>query len=292
MFLRRHPIDPLFKGTGVKRKFTIYLVLCLALIVADYQFEPMQKVRSWLSIAVTPVQWVVDIPEQSWAWLNDRLQEREELLAENRQLRSQVLLAEREVQKLASLTAENVRLRELLHSAQKLDEKIMATQLIGVNPDPFVHQLIINDGSQDGVRVGQAVLDATGVMGQVTAVSPFTSRVLLVTDANHAIPVQVNRTGLRSVAYGRGDYDYLELTDVAHTEDIKVGDLLVSSGLGLRFPEGYPVARVVLVEHDPGQEFTRIHAKPTARLSLSRQLLLVSTAHQQNQHTFQQQEEN
>lgn len=268
------------------------MVLSLALIVADYQFEPMQKVRSWLSIAVTPVQWVVDIPEQSWAWLNDRLQEREELLAENRQLRSQVLLAEREVQKLASLTAENVRLRELLHSARKLDEKIMATQLIGVNPDPFVHQLIINDGSQDGVRVGQAVLDATGVMGQVTAVSPFTSRVLLLTDANHAIPVQVNRTGLRSVAYGRGDYAYLELTDVAHTEDIKVGDLLVSSGLGLRFPEGYPVARVILVEHDPGQEFTRIHAKPTARLSLSRQLLLVSTAHQQNQQTLLQQEEN
>ncbi len=258
-------------------------MLSLLLIVADYQFEPMEKVRSWLSVAVTPVQWFVDLPEQSWTWMNDRLQAREALLAENRQLRAQLMLAEREVQKLASLTAENVRLRELLNSAQKLDEQIRATQLIGINPDPFVHQIIINDGSQDGIRVGQAVFDQTGVMGQITATNPFTSRVLLVTDANHAIPVQVNRTGLRSVAYGRGNYKHLELIDIAQTEDIKVGDLLISSGLGMRFPEGYPVARVALVERDPGHEFTRILAQPTARLSLSRQLLVVSTAYQQQQ---------
>jgi len=262
-------------------------VLSLLLIVADYQLAPMQKVRSWLSVAVTPVQWMVDLPEQSWTWLNDRLQEREMLLSENRQFRAQLMLAELEVQKLASLTAENVRLRELLHSSQKLNEEVMATQLIGVNPDPFIHQIVINDGSQNGVNKGQAVLDQTGVMGQVTAVTPFTSRVLLVTDANHAIPVQVNRTGLRSVAYGRGNYDTLELTDIPHTQDIKVGDLLVSSGLGMRFPEGYPVARVTLVERDMGREFTRVLAKPTARLSLSRQLLLVNTAHQQIQQALQ-----
>lgn len=265
------------------------MVLSLFLIVADYQIETMQKVRSWLSVAVTPVQWLVDLPEQSWTWVNDRLQEREDLLAENRQLRAQLMLAEREVQKLASLTAENVRLRELLNSAQKLDEQIRATQLIGVNPDPFVHQVIVNDGSQDGIRVGQAVLDQTGVMGQVTATSPFTSRVLLVTDANHAIPVQVNRTGLRSVAYGRGNYEHIELVDIAHTADIKVGDLLVSSGLGLRFPEGYPVAEIILVDRDPGREFARVLAQPTARLSLSRQLLVVSTPHQQQQQSVEQQ---
>ncbi|MCP4790320.1 MAG: rod shape-determining protein MreC [Gammaproteobacteria bacterium] len=280
-------MDPLFKGTGIRHKLSVYVVLSLLLIVADYQLAPMQKVRSWLSVAVTPVQWMVDLPEQSWTWLNDRLQEREMLLSENRQLRAQLMLAELEVQKLASLTAENVRLRELLHSSQKLNEEVMATQLIGVNPDPFIHQIVINDGSQNGVNKGQAVLDQTGVMGQVTAVTPFTSRVLLVTDANHAIPVQVNRTGLRSVAYGRGNYDTLELTDIPHTQDIKVGDLLVSSGLGMRFPEGYPVARVTLVERDMGREFTRVLAKPTARLSLSRQLLLVNTAHQQIQQALQ-----
>ncbi|HBD24403.1 MAG TPA: rod shape-determining protein MreC [Oceanospirillaceae bacterium] len=282
-------MDPLFKGTGLRRKLSIYLVLSLFLIVADYQIEAMQKVRSWLSVAVTPVQWVVDLPEQSWTWVHDRLQEREGLLGENRQLRAQLMLAEREVQKLASLTAENVRLRELLNSSQKLDEQVRATQLIGVNPDPFIHQIVINDGSQNDIRVGQAVLDQTGVMGQVTATSPFTSRVLLVTDANHAIPVQVNRTGLRSVAYGRGDYNQLELVDITQTEDIKVGDLLVSSGLGMRFPEGYPVAKVTLVERDPGREFTRVLAKPTARLSLSRQLLVVSTAHQQQQELVEEQ---
>ncbi len=263
------------------KKFITYGVICLVLIVADYQFQQMQQIRAWMSLAVTPVQWLVDVPQRSWTWLGERLQVRDELIAENKQLRAQALLAERRVQKLASLTVENFRLRDLLNSGERLDEKVMVSELIGTNSDPFVHQIIINNGFDSNVFVGQPVLDATGVMGQVTSTSAFTSRVLLITDADHAIPVQVNRNGLRSVAYGRGHYDYLELEDLADTADIEVGDILVSSGLGLRFPKGYPVAEVIEVRHLAGQDFAKVLAKPTAQLSRSRHLLLIETAHQQ-----------
>ena len=286
--LRSLDINPLFTGTSTQKRFAFYVALCVCIITMDYYFEPMKKVRSWLSVAVTPIQWVVDLPEQTWTWLNGRLIERDKLLSENQIMRRQTLLAQRQIQKLSALTTENARLRELLLSAKKLDEKVRLTELIGINSDPFVHEIIINDGSRSGVFVGQSVLDQTGVMGQVSAANPFNSRVILITDANHAIPVQNNRNGLRSVAYGVGSYEFLELTDITDTDDIQVGDLLVSSGLGLRFPEGYPVAQVVSIEKSKGQSFSIVKAKPTAKLSFSRQLLLVSTPHQQNQLMLQQ----
>jgi rod shape-determining protein MreC len=272
----------LFKGRSTVRKFIVYGLFSVSLIVADYQFEQMQRIRGWLSVAVTPVQWLVDVPQRSWTWLDEHLQVRDELIAENKQLRAQALLAERRVQKLAALTVENFRLRDLLNSSEQLDEKVMVSELVGINSDPFIHQIIINNGFNSGVFVGQPVLDATGVMGQVTSTSAFTSRVLLITDADHAMPVQVNRNGLRSVAYGRGKYDYLELEGLADTADIEVGDILVSSGLGLRFPKGYPVATVIAVQHSPGQDFAKVLARPTAQLSRSRHLLLIETPHQQS----------
>jgi len=272
----------LFKGRSTVKKFFIYGFICTGLIISDYQFDQMQRFRGWLSVAVTPVQWLVDVPQRSWTWLDERLQVRDELIAENKQLRAQTLLAERRVQKLAALTVENFRLRDLLNSSEQLDEKVLVSELIGINSDPFVHQVIINNGFNSGAFTGQPVLDATGVMGQVIFTSAYTSRVLLITDADHAIPVEVNRNGLRSVAYGLGHYDYLELQDLSDTADIEVGDTLVSSGLGLRFPKGYPVAEVIEVQHFAGQNFAKVLAKPTAALGRSRHLLLIETPQQQS----------
>ena len=272
----------MFKGQSAVKKLTTYSLICLCLIVADYQFDQMQRMRAWLSLAVTPVQWLVDVPQHSWTWLGERLQVRDELIAENKKLRAQILLAERQVQKLAALTVENFRLRDLLNSSERLDEKVTVSQLIGVNTDPFSHQVIINNGFNMGAFVGQPVLDATGVMGQIVSTSAFTSRVLLITDSDHAIPVEVNRNGLRSVAYGLGQYEYLELQDLSDTADIEVGDILVSSGLGLRFPKGYPVAKVIEVRHLAGQDFAKVIAKPTAQLKRSRHLLLIETPQRQS----------
>jgi rod shape-determining protein MreC len=269
----------MFKASNTRSRFLVYVLLALTLIFSDYNFPQTQQIRVWMTLLVTPIQWLVDLPGQTWTRLNELVMVREQLLEQNRQLRAQNLLDQRQIQTLAALTVENYRLRRLLNASEKIDEKVMLSELIGLNPDPFVHQVIINSGSEDGVVLGQPVIDSTGVMGQVCMLGPYTSRVLLVSDSNHAIPVQINRNGLRTVAYGRGNYDYLELEDLADTADIQVGDILISSGLGLRFPIGYPVAEVIELVHNPGRAFAQVKVKPTAQLSHSRQLLLVQMGH-------------
>lgn len=163
----------------------------------------------------------------------------------------------------------------MLNSSALVNEKVEVAELIGMDPNPFTHRIIINKGERDGVVLGQPVLDARGLMGQVVELMPYTSRVLLLTDTTHSIPVQVNRNGLRAIASGTGNPERLELRHVADTADIKEGDLLVSSGLGQRFPAGYPVATVKEVIHDSGQPFAIVRAVPTAALNRSRYLLLV-----------------
>jgi rod shape-determining protein MreC len=226
--------------------------------------------------AVTlPFYWVADIPARVTNWGKENFVTRASLSEENQRLRAEALLLEGEVQQLAALRAENVRLRALLNSSALLQDDVLVAELIGVSPDPTRHIVVLNKGSADGVFVGQPLIDANGLMGQVVEASPNSARVLLITDTAHAIPVQVNRNGVRAIAEGVGRLDRLELRHVASTEDIAVGDLLVSSGLGGRFPVGYPVATVTEVIADPGQPFARITAEPRAALSRSRHVLLV-----------------
>lgn len=241
----------------------------------------MQDVRASLSVIAAPFYYLADLPQRFGSWSDDAVLSRDQLQREIEKLRAESLLLQAKVQKLASLEAENVRLRELLNSSSLLDETVLVAELLGVNPDPLRHQLIINKGSEDGVFVGQPVIDAQGLIGQVTELGPTTSRVLMITDATHAIPVQVNRNGLRSIVEGNGRQDELELRHVAATMDIKVGDLLVSSGLGQRFPVGYPVGVVSEVTVDPGQEFAVVKARPSAQLNRSRHVLLVFTGQQE-----------
>ena len=197
------------------------------------------------------------------------------LLEENNRLRLESLVLRQKVQQMISIRAENHRLRELLNTSEQLDDKILVAELIGVDPDPYTHHVIINKGQKHGVFVGQPILDAEGLMGQVIEVLPFTSRVLLVADSNHAIPVQVNRNGVRAIAVGSGKLDELVLIYVPDTADIKVGDQLVSSGLGGRYPKGYPLGEISQVTHDPGEPFAIVTARPAAKLDRSRYVLLV-----------------
>src|SRR5690606_29881783 len=246
----------------------------VALMVVDARFETLKPLRSQLGLVLTPVYWLTDLPMRAWEGMSEQVASRSELIAENRQLKTEALLLQRRLQKLATLTEQNVRLRELLNSTALVDDRVVIAELIGLDPRPFTQRVIIDKGSHDGVFVGQPVLDATGLMGQVVEVMPYASRVLLITDTVHSVPVQVIRNGLRAIASGSGS-DYLELRHVPETSDIKEGDLLVSSGLGQRFPAGYPVARVRSVVHDAGQAFLQVHALPTAMLNRSRHLLLV-----------------
>lgn len=250
-------------------------------MAADLLWSPMAYYRGYLTLAVTPLRWLMDMPTRMLTDLDQSLSDRDQLQLDNERLRSDLLLMARKLQRLDSLTTENGHLRQLLNASERVDQRVLLAELIGVSADPFSNQLVINKGLNDQVYLGQPVLDENGVMGQVVEVGPYTSRILLITDVQHAIPVQNNRSGFRSLLIGRGKGRDLLLNHVPDTADLQVGDLLISSALGSRFPYGYPVATVTEVIHDPGQAFATVRAEPAAKLDTSRHLLLVFTPVQQ-----------
>lgn len=254
------------------------MVLSIALIIIDLKFDKLDSARYFLGSVLTPIYWVSNIPHDIKNALSNVFTSRQDLEEELDLMRSRLLVLERKSQKLASTTAELNRLRELLNASRVLDDGVVVAELIGASADPDNHFIMINKGSRDGVYVGQAVLDSHGLMGQVVELNEFNSRVLLISDSRHAVPVQVNRNGMRAIAYGTGSLATMELGNVPATADIEVGDLLVSSGLGGRFPLGYPVARVVSVEHRPGRAYALVTIVPEAQLNRSRLLLLVFKA--------------
>ncbi len=224
---------------------------------------------------VSPVQWLADVPAQLTDTVQINLSSRQELVEENARLKARNLILDQKLQKMASLNAQNVRLRELLNSSRLVDERVVVAELVGTDPDPRIKQILINKGDLDGVYTGQPLLDASGVMGQVIQTAPLNSRVILITDKSSRTPIQVNRNGYRAIAAGTEAGDLLELLHVPGTADIQEGDLLVTSGMGQRFPVGYPVAEVLSVVQEPGQPFLTIKAKPVARLDSSRLVMLV-----------------
>nr|WP_085987466.1 rod shape-determining protein MreC [Pseudomonas entomophila] len=271
-------MKPLFsKGPSLGVRLLVLVVLSIALMVVDARFAVLKPVRSQMGLVLMESYWLTDLPQRVWQGVAGQFGSRTELIAENEKLKTEALLLQGRLQKLAALTEQNVRLRELLNSSALVNEKVEVAELIGVDPNPFTHRILINKGERDGVFLGQPVLDARGLMGQVVELMPYTSRVLLLTDSTHSIPVQINRNGLRAIASGTGNPERLELRHVADTADVKEGDLLVSSGMGQRFPAGYPVATVNEVIHDSGQPFAIVRAIPTAALNRSRYMLLVFT---------------
>lgn len=255
--------------------------IALILILLNVYTDVLDPVRERLSSVVAPLYWVVDAPRSALAWGQETFRTRASLQQENDELKAELLIHQRRLQRMAALAAENVRLRHLLNSAETVADRVLVAELVGVSPDPLTHRIIINKGRDHGVYVGQPVLDAHGLMGQVVEIGAFSSQVLLITDATHALPVQVNRNGVRAVAEGTGDLYRLRLRHVANTVDIREGDLLVSSGLGQRFPVGYPVATVTSVVHDPGEPFARVEALPEAQMNRSRHVLLVFSGESQ-----------
>lgn len=249
-------------------------------MTADRFLPETETLRRSLAYTLTPVRMLASAPVQLSRSLDNLFADKAELTAANEAMRSQILILQRQNQKLASLQAENQRMRDLLGASALVDEEVLAAEIMALDPDPFTHKVLINKGAEDGVRIGQPVIDASGIFGQVIAVEAFTSRVLLVADVNHALPVHINRNGVRAIAVGSGQLGLLSLVYVPDTADVEVGDLIVTSGLGGRFPEGYPVAQVVAVEHDPGEPFARILASPMAALDRSRHVLLLINSHQ------------
>ncbi|MCJ8341048.1 MAG: rod shape-determining protein MreC [Pseudomonadales bacterium] len=274
-------MKPIFRGGLPRLSLLLLLLGALTLVIADLRGDSVRSIRSAISVILTPVQWLVDIPTGVADDISSVLIDRAALLKDNNQLRSNSILLEKKVQQMMILRAENVRLRELLNASAKIDDQVLLAELIGVNPDPFQHQIILDKGSEDGIFIGQPVLDAGGVMGQVVEVSLYTNRTMLVTDGRHALPVEVVRNGMRAIALGKGSHGELDITHVADNADIRVGDLLVTSALAGRFPYGYPLAKIISVERDPSRKFMIVKAKPAARLDNSRYVLMVGEAEQE-----------
>lgn len=251
------------------------LVASILVFFLDTRLDYFKPVRSVLSTAAYPVQAAASLPSDLSGWISDFFQDRKQLREKITVMEANNMLQNIRLQKLQSLERENMRLKELLGSSFRLQERVQVAELLTIDLDPFSQQVVIDKGENYGIYVGQPVLDATGVMGQVTETSAVSSRVVLLTDPSHSIPVQINRNGLRAVVTGRGLGEYLQMDFLPHNADVREGDLLVTSGLGGRFPVGYPVGKVVSVEFPQGKPFADIKVEPAAKLSTSREVMLV-----------------
>ena len=246
----------------------------MAMMAVDHRGDQLASLRWGLSLIISPIQHAVDLPLRTARWAGTTMASRAHLLKQNRQLRQRELVIQARLSKLDALEAENRRLRGLLGSSEKVAERVMIAELLAVDMHPFSRRIAINKGTRDGIVAGQPIVDANGVMGQVVHAGAYSSVALLITDPSHALPVQNNRTGLRSVAYGTGS-PVLHLGYIPNSVDVRPGDLLVTSGLGGRFPSGYPVGRVTAVERESGQAFSKVSVAPTASLARNREVLVV-----------------
>lgn len=259
-------------------RFLSLSIVSLLLMFLDHRDDHLVRIRQVFSVVVYPVQMAVDLPFEMWRWATDSLADRSRLLDENSELKSEQFEYDARLQRMDALEAENIRLRAMLDSSARVSDRVLVAEILAVDLDPYRQRFSINRGLGDGVYVGQALLDANGVVGQIVGVEIFTSEAVLISDADHAVPVSVNRNGLRTIAVGTGDSGRLSLPYLTNSADIEVGDLLVSSGLGGVFPSGYPVGRVLAVQRRPGQSFAEVVAEPAAELDRDREVLLVWTA--------------
>nr|WP_314264420.1 rod shape-determining protein MreC [uncultured Moellerella sp.] len=269
-------MKPIFRrGPSLQLRICIAIIVAIALLVVDHRFEPLNKVRTYLDTAVSPFYFLANGPRQFLDNISDGFSSRSQLKYENVALRQELLLKKADSLLLEQLKQENARLRELLGSPLRQDEHMMVTQVISGANTPYRDQVVIDKGENDGVYEGQPIISDKGVVGQIVGVSQFNSRVLLICDTAHALPVQVLRNDVRIIAAGTGCTDDLQLEPLPDNTDIRVGDVLVTSGLGGRFPEGYPVAVVSAVKQDTQRAYTVISATPTAELQRLRYLLLL-----------------
>jgi rod shape-determining protein MreC len=263
------------RTTGLLFRCVLYSLIALALIIVDKRYDHLGKIRRLLSVVAYPVQIAVASPFEGWHWFRDSVTTRDALRADKTKLEAELRLAQFRLQRYEALEAETQRLRALRDNTAGVTDRFVIGDIMNVDLDAFRERVLVDKGAGDGIYVGQAVLDSGGVFGQVARVGQLTSEVILVSDAAHAIPVQINRNGLRTVAVGTGDTNRLKLPYLPTSADVVAGDLLVTSGLGGGFPAGYPVGTIAEVKRDPAQSLADVDVKPAAALDRSRELLFV-----------------
>ena len=263
------------RGPSATFRMAVLVVASIVLMTVDQRWQSLELVRSALSSVIYPLQYTIDLPIRLYYWSDEVFSSRQVLLEKNREFEARHLENRVQLQKLDIIEKENERLRELLSATSKTTERLLISEIINVDVDPYRQLILLNKGSTSDVYQGQPIIDAQGIMGQIIHVSPLSSTAMLITDASHALPVQIDRTGLRANAFGTGKMDQLNLRYLPHNIDIQVGDTLITSGLGGVFPPNYPVARITKVERPAGEPFATVVAIPLAQLDKSREVLLV-----------------
>lgn len=267
--------------------FVLALVFSAFLMFSDYHYRYLDNVRSGFSLIVAPLQYAVDYPVRVSGWIQSLVSAKKSLIAENMRLRYQQTLLEADLQKLLAIQKENYQLKELLLTSSKADMSAMAAEILAVETSNSRQIVVLNKGKRDGAYVGQPVLDAKGIMGQIVDVGPITSTVLLISDSKSAVPVRNNRTDERAILVGTNDLGTLSLINLPKTSSIHPGDLLVTSGLDRHYPEGYPVGKVEEVSSIPGEDFVKVSVSPVALLNRNRLVLLIWSDPLQEQLTAQ-----
>lgn len=268
----------LFKqGPSLGSRFLMLALLSLLLMVLDHRFNTITAVRSTLSLAIDPLRYLVNLPAEIMDWSSGMFTSNSDLSLENERLRTQNQFLQARLQTFASLKAEIANLRALLKSIEEHEghlDRVLVAKILSVDADPYRRQILLNKGSNDQVYAGQPIVGAAGVVGKVVHVGPLTSTALQITDASHSLPVQVIRNGVRAIAVGNPKNNMLSLLHQPNNADIRVGDELVTSGLGCLFPSGFPAGRVIDIHIDPKLPFARVDVEPSELLDRNREVLL------------------
>jgi rod shape-determining protein MreC len=256
-------------------RLVVLLVVSIILMVLDHRQNHLSAVRQAIGAAVYPLQVIVDAPFRLWDWIREGATERNALHLEVSRLQAERLLTNARLQRMTALEAENARLRSLLEARVQVRDEVRVAEIMAVDANPYRHNIVIDIGERDGAYDGQAIVDASGVIGQIIQTGLATSQAMLISDPSHSLPVEVNRNGLRTIANGTGEFGRLDLPFVTNNADIRPGDLLVTSGLGGAFPAGYPVAVVETVNRIPQEPFADVVATPAASLDQVREVMLI-----------------
>jgi rod shape-determining protein MreC len=276
--LSSHESDPrplLLGGPALGLRLIVLAAMAAGLMVADHRQHHLAAIRDAIATLAYPIQWTVQAPVAAWASMRDSFGTKARVEAENVRLAADNLVLRLKLMRFESLEQENRRLRAVRESSARVVQRSLVAEIVRVDLDPFRQRVLIDKGTREGVFRGQAAIDANGIFGQVTRAGPLSAEVILISDPEHAIPVQVNRTGTRSIALGTGRSGLLSLPYLPQNSDVIVGDLLVSSGLGGVYPPGYPVGKVTSVVRDPGQPLLAVEAEPLAGLDRDPEILLV-----------------
>lgn len=267
--------DRPFRTPALGLRFLLLAGISIFLLVADHRNNHLDTVRKAIGAAVYPLRIVVDAPVSLWRWIGETTTSRNDLLLDLSRLEAERLITQARLQRFAALEAENARLRAMLEATSRVPDRVQVAEIMSVSSNPFRHVLVIDKGTRDGVFDGQAMIDAQGVIGQVIEAGLLSSQGVLISDPDHALPVQVNRSGLRTIAVGTGEYGRLDLPFLPNNADIREGDLLVTSGLGGTFPQGYPVGVVDSLIRIPQGPFADVSATPAASLGQVREVMLI-----------------